>query len=95
MQLFPSPPGAYLGNPTEGRLYGTTMIAALRNGRSSIGVEIEQEYCRMAARYLKAENPSLFSDARLIFEKATTERACLVKEDHELYEVRPAKKKLE
>jgi len=74
---------------------GTTMIAALRNGRSSIGVEIEQEYCRMAARYLKAENPSLFSEAKMIFERATAERACLVKEDHELYEVRPAKKKLE
>lgn len=74
---------------------GTTMIAALRNGRSSIGVEIEQEYCRMAARYLKAENPSLFSDAKLIFERTNAERACLIKEDHELYEVRPAKKKLE
>ena len=74
---------------------GTTMIAALRNGRSSIGVEIEQEYCRMAARYLKAENPSLFSEAKMIFERATAERACLVKEDHELYEIRPAKKKLQ
>ncbi len=74
---------------------GTTMIAALRNGRSSIGVEIEQEYCRMAARYLKAENPSLFSDAKIIFERTTAERVCLIKEDHELYEVRPAKKKLE
>jgi modification methylase len=74
---------------------GTTMIAALRNGRSSIGVEIEQEYCRMTARYLKAENPSLFSNAKLHFEKATAERACLIREDHELYEVRPAKKKLE
>jgi site-specific DNA-methyltransferase (adenine-specific) len=73
---------------------GTTMIAALRTGRNSIGVEIEPEYCRMAARYLKAENPDLFSNAKLVFEKATTERACLVREDHELYEVRPAKKKL-
>jgi len=44
---------------------------------------------------LKAENPSLFSEAKMIFERATAERACLVKEDHELYEVRPAKKKLE
>jgi site-specific DNA-methyltransferase (adenine-specific) len=74
---------------------GTTMIAALRTGRNSIGVEIEPEYCRMAARYLKAENPDLFSNAKLIFEKATTGRACLVMEDHELYEVRPAKKKLD
>jgi len=74
---------------------GTTMIAALRTARNSIGVEIEPEYCRMAARYLKAENPDLFSNAKLIFEKATTERACLVREDHGLYEVRPAKKKLD
>jgi site-specific DNA-methyltransferase (adenine-specific) len=71
------------------------MIAALRNGRSSIGIEIEQEYCRMAARYLKAENPSLFLNATLAFERAVMECACLVKEDHELYEIRPAKKKLE
>jgi hypothetical protein len=74
---------------------GTTMIAALRTGRNNIGVEIEPEYCRMAARYFKAENPDLFSNAKLIFEKATTERACLVREDHELYEVRPARKKLD
>ena len=74
---------------------GTTMIAALRTGRNSIGVEIEPEYCRMSARYLKAENPDLFSSSKLIFEKATTEGACLIREDHELYEVRPAKKKLD
>jgi len=74
---------------------GTTMIAALRTGRNSIGVEIEPEYCRMSARYLKAENPDLFSSSKLIFEKATTEGACLVREDQELYEVRPAKNKLD
>jgi len=71
------------------------MIAALRTGRNSIGVEIDPEYCRMAARYLKAENPDLFSSAKLIFEKALIERACLVQEDQELYQVRPAKKKLD
>mgnify|MGYP002813389302 CR=1 FL=1 len=74
---------------------GTTMIAALRTGRNSIGVEIDPEYCRMAAKYLKAENPDLFSSSKLIFEKATTERAWLVREDTELYQVRPAKKKLD
>jgi len=73
---------------------GTTMIAALRTDRNSIGVEIEQEYCRMAARYLKAETPDLFSTKKLVFEKATAEPACLVREDQVLYEVRPAKKKL-
>ena len=71
------------------------MIAALRTGRNSSGVEIDPEYCRMIAKYLKAENPDLFSSSKLIFEKATTERACLVREDQELYQVRPAKKKLD
>ena len=74
---------------------GTTMIAALRTGRNSIGVEIEPEYCRIAARYLKAETPDLFSSKKLVFEKATAERGCLVREDQALYEVRSAKRKLD
>ena len=74
---------------------GTTMVAALRTGRNSIGIDIDPEYCRMAARYLKAENTDLFSTAKLLFEKVPAEPASLVKEDHALYEVRPAKKRLE
>ena len=75
---------------------GTTMVAALKNNRNSIGVEIDPEYCQMAARYLKAESGDLFSDAKLVFEKATTqEGACVVREDHELYEVRRARKHME
>lgn len=74
---------------------GTTMVAALRTGRNSIGIEIDPEYCRMAARYLKAETADLFTTAELRFEKAPTETAALVKEEPTLYEVRPAKKKLE
>jgi site-specific DNA-methyltransferase (adenine-specific) len=74
---------------------GTTMVAALRTGRNSIGVEIDADYCRMTARYLKAENTDLFSSARLVFEKASAHRECLVKEDRGMYEVRPAKKKLQ
>jgi DNA modification methylase len=52
---------------------GTTMVAALKNGRNSIGVEIDREYCRMAARRLKAENAGLFGSSELIFEKAQIE----------------------
>jgi len=74
---------------------GTTMVAALRTGRNSIGVEIDQEYCRMTARYLKAETADLFSTAEILFETAVTETASLVKEDHALYELRPARKRLE
>ena len=74
---------------------GTTMIAALRAGRNSIGVDIDPDYCRMAARFLKAETGNLFSTAKLRFEKTSTETASLVREDQALYELRPARKKLE
>ena len=73
---------------------GTTMVAALRNGRHSIGVEVDPEYCRMVAAYLKAESPALFSRAELSFERVDAKRACLIREDQALYKIRPAKKKL-
>ena len=72
---------------------GTTMVAAFRTGRNSIGVEVDPDYCRMAARYLKAETTNLFSSAELIFEKVSTERPCVVMEDQALYEVSPARRK--
>ena len=74
---------------------GTTMVAAMRMGRNSIGVDIDPEYCLMAAGYLKAEKTDLFATSKLLFEKITAEPASLVKEDHALYEARPARKKLE
>jgi len=75
---------------------GTTMLAAFKNNRNSIGVEVDPEYCQMAARYLKAESGGLFSNAKLIFEKATAqEEASVVREDRELYEVQPARKPME
>jgi len=73
---------------------GTTMVAALRTGRNSIGVEIDPEYCRMTARYLKAEDTDSSSSTELIFEKTSTKRVDFVKEDQALYKVKPAKKKL-
>lgn len=73
---------------------GTTMVAALRTGRNSIGVEIDPDYCRMAARYLKAESSSLFSEINLVFERVTAENECMVREDQTLYEIKPARKKL-
>lgn len=78
---------------------GTTLIAALRSGRNSIGIDIDPEYCRMAARYLKAENTDLFTTASLSFERlgsadAASESAPRLHEDHALYEIRPARKKL-
>lgn len=49
---------------------GTTMLAALRAGRNSIGVEIDPEYCRIAAKRLREETGTLFSRAQLSFERA-------------------------
>jgi site-specific DNA-methyltransferase (adenine-specific) len=71
------------------------MVAALRSGRNSIGVEIDAEYCRTAARHLKAEASDLFSRVTLLFEKAAPEAAGRVSEDRALYEVRPARTRLE
>ncbi|MCE5250805.1 site-specific DNA-methyltransferase [bacterium] len=62
---------------------GTTMIAALKTKRNSIGVEIDSEYCRYTAMHLKAENNDLFSDTRLVFEKATVGHECVIKVDNE------------
>ncbi len=73
---------------------GTTMVAAMRTGRNSVGVEIEPEYCRQAARYLKAESTDLFKKTKLVFEKATS--ACMqsLREDQELYNINPSKNRL-
>jgi modification methylase len=76
---------------------GTTMVAALRYGRNSIGIDIEPEYCRMAARYLKKESSNLFFDTELIFERLILDSSghLQVCEDQALYEVRSARKTLE
>jgi len=73
---------------------GTTMIAALRYGRNSIGIDIEPEYCRMAARYLKKEGSNLFINTELIFEKMVADRSgqMQVCEDRALYGVKSARK---
>ncbi len=74
---------------------GTTMVAALRNERNSIGVEIDPAYCKLAARHLKVESADLFCEADLKFERtAQTNRRITIAESAELYRVRPAKNKL-
>lgn len=76
---------------------GTTMIAALRYGRNSIGIDIDPEYCRMTAQYLKKESSNLFISAELIFEKIITDNSgqLQVCEAQALYEVRSARKTME
>ena len=45
----------------------TTMIAALKAGRNSIGIEIDPQYCKMAEERLREENADMFSTANLEF----------------------------
>jgi DNA modification methylase len=76
---------------------GTTMIAALRYGGNSVGIDIEPEYCRMAARYLKKESSNLFINTELIFEKTLADKSgqMQVCEDQALYQVKSGRKLLE
>jgi len=48
---------------------GTTMIAAFKNGRNSIGIDIDPEYCRMTGNYLQRETSNIFIQSEVIFEK--------------------------
>jgi modification methylase len=47
---------------------GTTMLAALKNGRNSIGVEIDSEYCEAALRRLR-EAETLFGNTHIEFKQ--------------------------
>lgn len=66
---------------------GTTMVAALKWQRHSIGVEIDRDYCRMAARRLQHEAADMFTHASLRFEKRIEDpdHGCQVCEDESVY----------
>ncbi|MFC1766398.1 DNA-methyltransferase [Planctomycetota bacterium] len=71
---------------------GTTLAAALKHNRHGIGVEIDPDYCRIAARHLKTESNDLFLETEFVFEKTSMRRkVCMVREAPELYRVRPKK----
>ncbi|MHC4645305.1 MAG: DNA-methyltransferase [Planctomycetota bacterium] len=58
---------------------GTTMIAAIKSDRNSVGIEIDVEYCEMAAKRLKTESDSLFPSAHFDFSKSINQSAGSVK----------------
>src|SRR5207247_2307635 len=70
----------------------TTMVAALKHGRNSIGVELDTEYCKMAASRLMNENTSLFSHAQFQIElkpHAAVEAVAAFQETAPPYTMRP------
>jgi len=69
---------------------GTTMVAAMKCQRNSIGVEIDREYCRIAARRLRHEASDLFAGAQLELQKlvADSQAGLRVCEETGLYGAR-------
>jgi len=52
---------------------GTTMIAAAKHTRNSIGIEVDPQYCRMAAKSLQKESSNLFAETELLLESVISE----------------------
>ena len=50
---------------------GTTMLAAMKANRNSIGIEIEPEYCKMTFKRLQREGQTFFNQTEIKYENAT------------------------
>ncbi len=73
----------------------TTMVAALKHGRNSIGVELDPNYCKLAASRLIDENTSLFGHAQVLVEpkrEALVEIGSILKESENGYRANGTKK---
>ncbi len=72
---------------------GTTMLAALKAGRNSVGIEIDPEYCRMTEERLREDNSNMFSSANLefIYPAAEVKQKSTVSDKREKYVVRKRK----
>jgi modification methylase len=73
---------------------GTTMVAAIRSGRNSIGIEVIPQYCRMAAQRLLEEKQVLFPKVQVEFSKYDYAYASIM-EDTTLYSARRRRKTTE
>jgi site-specific DNA-methyltransferase (adenine-specific) len=74
---------------------GTTMLAAMKWERNSLGVEIDPDYCRMAARRILDESQNLFSTSSFecVHAPAVDERALALRERSVPYRVRSSRTK--
>lgn len=59
---------------------GTTLLAAAHAGRHAIGVELDPDYCRLAARRLEAEAAGLFRRVELQVDEAATLPALILQD---------------
>ena len=53
---------------------GSTMVAAMRSGRNSVGVEIDPTYLSQAQSRLEGETKTLFGSRRLVVENVPTDK---------------------
>lgn len=56
---------------------GTTIIAALKNYRNSIGIEIDAEYCSKAANRITKENQHLFRHTQFSYYSSNGEKGVI------------------
>jgi len=54
---------------------GTTMLAAMKCGRNSIGIEIDPEYCKIATNRIEKERGDLFSSSEFEFRPQTADKS--------------------
>ncbi|MDA8338824.1 MAG: site-specific DNA-methyltransferase [Nitrospiraceae bacterium] len=74
---------------------GTTMLASMKCGRNSIGIEVDDEYCRMALNRLHNEHHGLFGEARIEFiEREEKKKTVMVGEKKKGYAVKKKNSKL-
>jgi len=73
---------------------GTSLIAALRDSRNGIGIEIDPEYCHIAAKSLDIECGDLFRKTNLVFEKTVVgpDNTVQLREDPTFFQVKRQKK---
>ena len=72
---------------------GTTMLAAMKCGRNSIGIEIDEEYCRMTLDRLKKEERALFREVQIEFSSMRDNgRNLTVNEDPAVYKAGKSRK---
>ncbi len=73
----------------------TTMVAAMKAGRNSIGIEIDPEYCKMAEERLREKNSNMFSSSNLefIYPAQDIPKQLVVSEKREKYSSRKRKSK--
>jgi DNA modification methylase len=53
---------------------GTTMLAAMKCARNSIGIEIDAKYCRMAANRFRREHNDMFLPTKFEFRKQISDK---------------------